>query len=120
MTGRFSLGDKDKPGYMAIAAEQTLAAPHGFVWSMRAGRGAMRVSGSDSGRWTRFWAMGLVPVARIRGDRDHARSTFGRYVAEAVFWMPAALLPGPEVAWNAIGDDTARRGTCGCRRHRRP
>lgn len=82
MTGRFALGDKEEPGYMEMTAEQTLAAPHGFVWSMRAARGAMRVSGSDSGRWTRFWAMGLVPVARIGGDRDHARSAFGRYVAE--------------------------------------
>ena len=91
-----------------MAAEQPLAAPHGFVWSMRVARGAMRISGSDSGRWTRFWAMGLVPVTRIGGDSDHSRSAFGRYVAEAVFWTPASLLPGPEVTWEAVGDSTAR------------
>jgi hypothetical protein len=95
MTGQFALGDKDEPGYMAMTAQQTLAAPHGFVWSMRAARGAMRVSGFDSGQWTRFWAMGLIPVARIGGSRDHARSAFGRYVAEAVFW-------------EAVDEDTAR------------
>ncbi len=110
MTGRFALGDREEPGYMEMTAEQTLAAPHGFIWSMRAARGAMRVSGSDSCRWTRFWAMGLVPVARIGGDRDrdHARSAFGRYIAESVFWTPAALLPGPEVRWEAVNDSTAR------------
>ena len=108
MTGRFSLGDRNAPDYMAMTAEQTLAAPHGFVWSMRAARGGLRVSGSDSGRWTRFWAMGLVPVARIGGDPDHARSAFGRSVAEAVFWTPAALLPGPGVRWEALDDSSAR------------
>ncbi len=108
MTGRFALGDQDAPNYMQMTAEQTLAAPHGFVWSMRAGRGAMRVSGSDSGRWTRFWAMGLAPVARSGGTTDHARSAFGRYVSEAVFWTPAALLPGPGLRWEAVDHSTAR------------
>ena len=108
MTGWFGLGDRDAPRYMRMTAEQTLAAPHGFVWSMRAARGAMRVSGSDSGRWTRIWAMGFVPVARSGGDPDHARSAFGRYVAEAVFWTPAALLPAPGVHWEAVDDNVAR------------
>jgi hypothetical protein len=52
--------------------------------------------------------MGLIPVARIGGSRDHARSAFGRYVAEAVFWTPAALLPGQGVRWEAVDEDTAR------------
>ena len=108
MSGRFSLGNQDEPGYMPMTAEQTLAAPHGFLWTMRAARWAMRVSGSDSGRWTRFWAMGLVPVARAGGDADHARSAFGRYVSEAVFWTPAALLPGPGIRWEAVDDSMAR------------
>lgn len=108
MSGLFALGDKDAPNYMRMTAEQTLAAPHGFVWSMRSGRGAIRVSGSDSGSWTRFWTMGLAPVARSGGTRDHARSAFGRSVSEAVFWTPAALLPGPGVRWEAIDADTAR------------
>ena len=108
MEGQFSLGTKAAPGYMDMRATQVLAAPHGFVWKMSAGRGKMRMSGSDSGRWTRFWLAGLVPVARLSGDADHARSAFGRYVAEAVFWTPAALLPGPGIAWEAVGADTAR------------
>ena len=108
MTGQFSLGTKDAPAYMAMAATQTLAAPHGFVWRMSASNGLMRVSGSDSGKWTRFWLMGLAPVARTGGTRDHARAAFGRFTAEAVFWTPAALLPGPGIAWTAVDASTAQ------------
>lgn len=107
MRGQFSLGSKEDPRYQAMEARQILAAPEGFVWAMRT-RGGMPVSGSDSGRWTRFRIFGLVPVARIGGDPDHARSAFGRYVGEAVIWAPAALLPGPGVAWQPVGDNTAR------------
>ncbi len=108
MVGQFSLGTKDAPNYMQMRAQQTLAAPHGFVWEMSASRGPLRISGSDSGSWTRFWAMGLIPVARLGGNPDHARSAFGRYVAEAVFWTPAALLPGPGIDWEPVDATTAR------------
>lgn len=107
MTGQFSLGTKDAPAYRPMEARQILAAPEGFVWAMRT-RGGMPVSGSDSGTWTRFRILGLVPVARLGGDPDHARSAFGRYVAEAAFWTPAALLPGPGVEWSSVDEDTAR------------
>lgn len=107
MTGQFSLGTKDAPAYRPMEARQILAAPEGFVWAMRT-RGGMPVSGSDSGTWTRFRILGLVPVARLGGDPDHARSAFGRYVAEAAFWTPAALLPGPGVEWSTVDEDTAR------------
>jgi hypothetical protein len=108
MTGRFSLGTKQAPAYLPMTARQILAAPQGFLWTMSAADGLMRVSGSDSGSWTRFWLLGLGPVARSGGTADHARSAFGRYVAEAVFWTPAALLPGPGVRWEPVDDDTAR------------
>lgn len=112
MTGRFGLGTKEAPNYMAMRAHQVLAAPEGFVWSMSARSGLMRVSGSDAAAggqsWTRFWLMGLIPVARFGGTPDHRRSAFGRYVAEAVFWTPAALLPGSGVAWENVDEATAR------------
>ena len=107
MGGQFSLGTKEAPNYQPMVARQILAAPVGFVWAMRT-RGGMPVSGSDSGRWTRFRIFGLIPVARLGGDADHARSAFGRYVAESVFWTPAALLPGPGVSWETVDEDTAR------------
>jgi len=107
MTGEFSLGTKENPRYQPMDARQILAVPEGFVWSMRT-RGGMPVSGSDSGSWTRFRIFGLIPVGRLGGDRDHTRSAFGRYVAEATIWAPAALLPRPGVSWSAVDADIAR------------
>ena len=107
MTGEFSLGSKDDPRYQPMEARQILAVPEGFVWSMRT-RGGMPVSGSDSGSWTRFRIFSLIPVGRLGGNPDHTRSAFGRYAAEATIWAPAALMPGPDVRWSAVDDDTAR------------
>lgn len=107
MEGRFSLGTKDVSNYRAMEARQILAAPEGFLWIMRM-PGAIPISGSDSGSWTRFRILNLIPVARAGGDADHTRSAFGRYVSEAVFWTPAALLPGPGITWEAVDADTAR------------
>ena len=104
MRGQFSL---KPPDYLPMEAHQILALPYGFVWKMRM-KGAVPVSGSDSGRWTRFRLFGLVPVARAGGDADHTRSAFGRYIIEAVFWTPAALLPGPGITWEGVSDDVAR------------
>lgn len=108
MEGRFGLGDRDDPGYRPMRATEVLAAPHGFVWAMTAGSGLVRMGGSDSATWTRFWLGGTLPVARFGGDPDHARSAFGRMVAEAVFWTPAAVLPGPGVTWAPVSEDVAR------------
>ncbi|MDK9559219.1 hypothetical protein QQF73_16410 [Marinobacter sp. M216] len=108
IAGRFGMGSKDKPDYLDMSALEVLALPTGFAWKMAARRGLMRLSGSDTERWTRFWLMGLLPVARSGGDLNHARSAFGRYVAEAVFWSPAALLPGPGVRWELVDENTAR------------
>lgn len=107
MTGQFSLGTKAAPGYMAMTARQVLGAPNGFVWKMSGGAGLTSLSGSDSAGWTRFWIAGLAPVARMGGTLDHKRAAFGRYISEAVFWTPAALLPGADVTWQAVGEDTA-------------
>lgn len=108
MSGQFGMGDKNKPDYMDMSAEQTLAMPTGFVWKMHAQRGMLKVSGSDTEQWTRFWLMDLLPVARMGGDADHRRSAFARYVAEAIFWTPAAVLPGPGIRWTQVDTDCAR------------
>lgn len=111
MEGEFSLGNKAEPNYMPMRAEQILAAPHGFIWIVRAGNTVWFTGsdGAEDGRsWSRFWLLGIVPVARAGNNADHTRAAFGRYVAEAVFWTPAALLPGDSVRWEAIDDSTAR------------
>lgn len=107
MAGEFGLGNYAKPNYRTMVARQVLAAPIGFVWQVNM-PGVVSVSGSDSESWTRFRIFGLIPVARIGGSADHAKSAFGRYVAEAVFWSPAALLPGPGIRWEAVSKETAR------------
>lgn len=111
MRGEFSLGSRDKPEYMPMHAEQVLAAPHGFVWQVRVGD-RVWFTGSDGAdeesSWSRFWLLGILPVARAGRNADHRRSAFGRYVAEAVFWTPAALLPGNSVRWEAIDESSAR------------
>jgi hypothetical protein len=112
MVGQLSLGTKDEPRYQPMRAQQILAPPHGFVWRLDAGRGLMRIVGSDgmeSDRsWVRFWLIGVAPVVRAGGHPDHLRAAFGRVVAEAAFWAPAALLPQNGVVWEAIDADTAR------------
>jgi len=67
MTGSFSLGNKANPKYMQMHARQVLAAPEGFAWKMTAQSGHLRLSGSDSGSWTRFWLAHVMPVARFGG-----------------------------------------------------
>jgi hypothetical protein len=112
MAGELSLGSKDAPNYQAMRAQQVLAVPDGFVWRVRAGNGLTRFDGSDGfageRSWTRFWFWNLVPVARIGDNPDHLRSAFGRAVAEAAFWSPAALLPRANVVWSEVDADTAR------------
>lgn len=108
MEGQFGMGNKANPNYQPMRATQVLAAPEGFIWAMSGGSEAMRMGGSDSGTWTRFWLFGTLPVVRAGGTADHLRSAFGRYVSEAVFWTPAALLPGPDVIWEAVSENAAR------------
>lgn len=107
MGGLFSLGSKDNPAYQEMEAYQILASPDGFVWRLKL-PGIIPISGSDSGKWTRFRLFGLLPVARIGGDPDHTLAAYGRFAAESVFWTPAAVLPGKNIKWQEIGRDTAR------------
>ena len=112
MDGELSLGSKQEPGYQPMHARQILAAPRGLVWRVEMGRGLVHLSGSDvmdgDRSWTRFWLVDTLPIARAGGDRDHLRSSFGRIVAEAMFWSPAALLPQANVRWEAMDANTAR------------
>ncbi len=90
MTGEIGLGDKNAPEYGAMGAHQILAPPYGLVWKVETNKGFLRISGSDGFHgdksWTRFWIFDVVPIVHISDDDDHARSAFGRVIAEAVFW----------------------------------
>lgn len=112
MQGEFGLGTKAEPGYQPMRAQEILAFPKGFVWRPSVGSGLVRFAGSDGyldgEAWTRFWALGAAPVARVAGGRDMARSAAARMLAEAALWTPAAILPGADVRWEAVDRDTAR------------
>lgn len=108
MEGVLRMGDAENPRELAMTAQQVHAPPHGFLWKMRAGAGVMFVSGSDSAEWTRFWAEGLLPVARVSGTPDHRRAALGRLFIEAALWTPAATLANEHVRWEEAGPDTAR------------
>ncbi len=112
MSGEIGLGTQDKPSYLPMQAKQILAPPHGLVWNLNAGRGLMRISGSDGfdgeTSWVRFWLMKTIPIVRVGGSTNHARAALGRVVAEAVSWTPAALLPDHAVSWEAVSADVAR------------
>lgn len=111
MHGEIGLGTQSAPAYQQIKASEVLALPHGFVFRVDAGRGLLRLSGSDglagTESWSRFWLLQLLPAIRDAGD-DHRRAAFGRLVAEAVFWTPAALLPRDGILWSAVDETTAR------------
>ena len=108
MKGQLGLGTKDGPAYRPMTAHQILAPPRGLVWRVRVGP----ISGSDaatpSTSWTRFWLLHLIPVVRVSGNPDHHRSAFGRIVSESAFWVPASLLPGNNVSWESVDENTAR------------
>lgn len=111
-SGTFNL-DESGERWVAFASEQrVLTRRPGFVWDARmpvlaglpvrvhdayvAGEGILQAS-----------ALGLVPVARIRGADGVARDELMRYLAEAA-WYPTALLPGQGVRWTALDGRTAR------------
>jgi len=108
MAGQLGLGTKEAPAYRTMSAHQILAPPAGLVWRLQAGP----ISGSDAATpdtsWTRFWLLNLIPIVRVSGSPDHHRSAFGRIVSEGAFWVPASLLPGGNVTWEAVDANTAR------------
>ena len=108
MAGELGLGPKGSPGYRPMRALQVLAPPYGFVWQVRAGIMSGTDASTPNASWSRFRLLGIMPVGRVARNDDHARSSFGRCVAEALFWAPAALLPGPGIRWEEAGPDTAR------------
>ena len=111
MRGAFLLGDKSEHQTYAMEARQILRPPSEFVWIAKLGAGWMHISGSDAlvdgTAWTRFWLMGLVPIANAQSSADLVRSAAFRSAMEPI-WAPASLLPARGVEWEQIGPDTAR------------
>lgn len=111
MQGAFLLGEKSGYQTYRMTARQLLAPPSEFVWIPQMTSGLMRVSGSDGlvagSPWTRFWLMGLLPVANERASPDLLRSAVFRSAMEGI-WVPASLLPQNGVLWEQVAPDKAR------------
>ena len=111
MEGEFALGDRKSHRVFPMRARQILSPPRGFVWMPQMGSGVMRMSGSDGyvagEAWTRFWLLGLIPVARLSGNENLERSAAARSIIEAI-WAPAALLPQNGATWEGVSADQAR------------
>jgi hypothetical protein len=111
MRGTFLLGDKESHQTYAMSARQILRPPFEFVWIPEMTSGLMTITGSDAlvaeQAWTRFWLMGLVPVANVGTSPDVLRSAAFRAASEGL-WVPSSLLPQNGVAWQQTGPDTAR------------
>ena len=112
MVGTFLLGDKEKHQAYAMSARQVLHAPDEFVWVPRMRSGAMTITGSDAlvngEAWTRFWLLGLVPVAQARTSPDLVRSAQFRAAVESALSLPTSLLPANGVEWEQVSETRAR------------
>lgn len=108
--GTFLLGDKNRHWTYRMTARQILAPPDAFVWVPRMSSGLfandwrkakrsllVQISGSDaleSGTaWTRFWMMGLIPVANERSSPDLVRSAAFRSAMEAIWSLLGRSFP---------------------------
>jgi hypothetical protein len=112
MDGTFLLGDKEKYQTYSMTARQALRAPDQFVWVPRMRSGLMTITGSDAlvaqEAWTRFWLLGLVPVANERTSPDIMRSAQFRAAVEGAMWIPPSLLPANGAEWEQLGEHQAR------------
>lgn len=112
MEGTFLLGDKEKHQAYAMSARQVLNAADEFVWMPRMRSGAMMITGSDAlvdgEAWTRFWLLGLVPVAQDRSSGDLVRSAQFRAAVESALFLPTSLLPSNGVKWEQVSENHAR------------
>ena len=111
MEGTFLLGDRRKFQTYEMTARQALRPPDQFVWIPTLRSGLLAISGSDaiaSGKaWTRFWMLGVIPVANDQSSPDLVRSAQFRAAVEGGLWLPTSLLPENDVVWSQTGPDRA-------------
>jgi hypothetical protein len=92
-----------------LIGRETLAPPHGFVWTARAGRGPLRLRVRDhyagGEGMVSVTRMG-VPLVRAEGP-DVTRSARHRLAIESI-WLPSSLLPAEHIAWESIDHLRAR------------
>jgi hypothetical protein len=112
MQGQIRL--KPEGDWMDFTARESIRARTGFLWQMRSFKGRLPLfSGFDafgpdpkaphqSSGEVNFWFMDLIPMVRKKGGAIDAAS-IGRLIMEHI-WLPSALLPTEEIAWEASND----------------
>lgn len=112
MRGQFGLGDVSKHNYYPFTATQYNAPPTNFIWSLKTYDTLVAMNGSDAvwngESWTKFWLLGVFPVARAGGNEDYLRSGIGRMVVEMAAWAPVSLLPQFGITWEELSPDLIR------------
>ncbi|MDT3437242.1 DUF6920 family protein [Haloarcula sp. 1CSR25-25] len=110
--GEFRLGGRDGAWKPMTATQQFTTEPPGFVWDADIAvfpRVPVRVVDAyEFGRGSlRAMLLSTLSVAEAGPSPAMNESELQRYLGEAV-WFPTALLPGGDVAWDAIDDQSAR------------
>lgn len=112
MEGTFLLDEKRGQRSLQMLARQVLRTPDQFVWLPEMRSGLITISGSDGlyegQAWTRFWLLGLVPVAQAKTSRDLVRSAQFRAAIESAMWLPSSLLAKNGAEWEQIEEHLAR------------
>jgi len=91
--------------WIPFEAQQIIRGREGFVWKAQAEVNPfIKLSGADyyyqDNARLYFSLFKLIPVVNVSSEAV-AKSAQGRLLIESL-WVPSALLPGPEISWNAL------------------
>lgn len=93
-----------------LVGRETLAPPHGFVWTARARRSPVgfrvRDHYADGQGGVKVTLFGIVPIVNATGP-DVTRSACHRLAIESI-WLPSSLLPREGIRWDAVDQTHAR------------
>jgi hypothetical protein len=111
-TGTFDMSDSGGQWKPFTSIQRVVMKRPGFDWNARikAAPGlTVRVHDAylDGEGLLHASLFGLIPLVRMRGTGEEARSELMRFFAEAP-WYPTALLPSQGVHWEAVDDASAR------------
>jgi hypothetical protein len=111
-SGTFNMGTDDPQWRPFSSTQDVVVAEPGFLWNahirMAPGMPVRVHDAYVNGRAVLSARLfGLITVMEAPDSPELAQGELLRFLAEAP-WYPTALLPGPNVAWESIDEDTAR------------
>lgn len=114
-SGHFNLSEEGSNWKPFDSDQQVRTERPGFVWNARIrllpwpSWPAVRVHDAylDGEGVLHATLQGLLPLAELRGGAALAEGELMRYLAEAA-WYPSALLPSPNLRWQALDAHSAR------------